>query len=165
MAQPLRLERSGAGIGGGSGDRQKHFEMLRMWRLIDELEIDEEQAIKVFPVYGRQRAHLDALEQNRRMVLAEVTQQLREDAEDDDLRVSIRKVRAAEEAIATSQEDFAKELASLLTVRQQARLLLFDANFRTDLVDIVRRMRNGGDVPLTEGVTRPGGGRGKPWEQ
>lgn len=153
VAQPPQLERM--------GDRPKHFAMLRMWRLVDELEIDEDQAMRVFPAFRRQRVQQDSLEKQRRDLLAVVTRQLREEADDDALQASIRNVRTAEEAIELSQAAFDKELAKLLTTRQQARLLLFDATFRTDLVDIVRRMRGAGEGPGSEGMSGPGGGRGR----
>jgi len=152
-AQPPRLERM--------GDRQKHFAMLRMWRMVDELEIDEDQAMRVFPAFRRQRVQQDSLEKQCRDLLAVVTRQLGEQGNDDELQASIRNVRAAQEAIKLSQAAFDKELAKLLTTRQQARLLLFDSTFRTDLVDIVRRMRGAGEGPGSEGMPGPGGGRGR----
>jgi len=149
-AQPSRLERM--------GDRQKNFAMLRMWRLVDELEIDEDQAMRVFPAFRRQRVQHDSLEKHHRQLLDVVTMQLDEEVNDDALQVSIRNVRAAEEAIELSRSAFDQELAKLLTTRQQARLLLFDSTFRTDLADIVRRMRGaGGRGPAGEGMLGPGG--------
>jgi len=63
---------------------------------------------------------------------------------------------------------FEEDLSELLTTQQKARLLLFESTFRTDLVDIVRRVRgtdaDGG--PGMEGrPERGGGGRGRLWGQ
>lgn len=164
--QPTMLERM-------SGKKREHLELLRMWRLVDKLEIDEEQATKVFPAFRRQRTQRDTLEQRRRSLLALVTRQLQEEVGDDDLLTSIHKVHAAQEDIDRSEAAFEKELAKLLTTRQQARLLLFDSTFRTDLMEIVRRMRGaGGDgypgregLPGRGGMPGRGGGRSKPWSQ
>ena len=41
-----------------SGKKREHLELLRMWRLVDKLEIDEEQAMSVFPAFHRQRPAL-----------------------------------------------------------------------------------------------------------
>ena len=43
--QPTMLERM-------SGKKREHLELLRMWRLVDKLEIDEEQAMTVFPAFA-----------------------------------------------------------------------------------------------------------------
>jgi hypothetical protein len=143
--------------------RKQHLELLRMWRLVDELEIDEEQATRVFPAFRRQRVHTDSLEQRRRALLSVITRQLKEQAEDDELNSTMGKVRAIEDVIAQSQKAFDKKLDKLLMPRQRARLLLFDSTFRTDLVDIVRRMRGGSmeGYPRSEGMPGRGGGRGK----
>jgi hypothetical protein len=145
------------------GDRQKHFEMLRMWRLVEELEIDEAQAMKVFPAFRRHRVLQDSLKQRHRRLLSVVTSQLEEQVDDETLQVSIRNVQQATEAIDRAETAFEEDLAKLLTTRQQARLLLFDSSFRMDLVDIVRRMRGGGG-PTGEGPGRVGG-RGPRWEE
>lgn len=142
--------------------RKQHLELLRMWRLVDELEIDEQQATRVFPAFRRQRAQTDSLEQRRRALLGVITRQLKEQADDEALQSTMVKVRDIEEVIAQSKKAFHRKLDKLLTPRQQARLLLFDSIFRTDLVDIVRRMRGGGPEgrPGSEGLPGRGGGRG-----
>ena len=53
-------------------------------------------------------------------------------------------LRAVRTQIDEEKARFEGRLEDLLTTRQQARLLLFDSSFRSDLVDIVRRMRSAG---------------------
>ena len=72
-----------------SGKKREHLELLRMWRLVDKLEIDEEQAMSVFPAFHRQRTERETLEKRRRSLLAVVTRQLKEEVADDDLLASI----------------------------------------------------------------------------
>jgi G:T/U-mismatch repair DNA glycosylase len=149
------------------GNKKQHFELLRMWRLIDELEIDEEQAMKVFPAFRRHHVERDSLSKRNRALLAVISRQLKEEAPESDLQVSIRKVRDLRAAMAKQQQLMAEDLSELLTTQQQARLLLFESTFRTDLVDIVRRVR-GTDAegpPGMEGRPERGGGRGRLWGQ
>lgn len=162
-----------------SGKKREHLELLRMWRLVDKLEIDEEQAMSVFPAFHRQRTERETLEKRRRSLLAVVTRQLKEEVGDDDLLASIHKVHAVEDDIKRSEAAFSKELANLFSTRQQARLLLFDSTFRTDLMEVVRRMRGAGfdgrpgreavpghgDVMGRGGMPGRGGGRSKLWSQ
>lgn len=149
------------------GNKKQHFELLRMWRLIDELEIDEEQAMKVFPAFRRHHSERDSLSKRNRELLAVLSRQLKEEAADSDLQTTIGKVRDVRADIAEQQLLFEKDLSELLSTQQQARLLLFESTFRTDLVDIVRRVR-GTDAegpPGMEGRPERGGGRGRLWGQ
>lgn len=135
LAQPPRLA--------GMEDRRQQFELLRMWRLVDELGIDEQQAERVFPVFRRHRASRDSLTQARHQVLARLRQQLDTQADEEALTASIEQARAAEAEEQRAEQAFAEELSTLLSTRQQAQLLLFDATFRSELQDVVRRMRGG----------------------
>ena len=147
----------------GKGDRKQNFELLHMWRLVDELEIDEEQAMRVFPAFRRHKVQRDSLERRHRVLLAVIKRQLAEDTEDDALLASMRKVSAAGDEIEDAKKAFQTDLARLLSARQQAKLLLFEMTFRTDLVDLVRRSRGAGGEgpPRHEGMPGRGGVPGR----
>lgn len=150
------------------GNKKQQFKLLRMWRLVDELEIDEEQAMKVFPAFRRHHAERDSLSKRNRALLAVISRQLKEEASESDLHASIQKVRGIRASMAEEQLLFEEDLSELLTTQQQARLLLLESTFRTDLVDIVRRVR-GTDADGPPGMEgrpeRGGGGRGRLWGQ
>ena len=141
--------------GGPPGPAREHLELLRMWRLIDHLGLDEAQAAKVFPVFRRQREARESLTAERRQVLASLKQKLDEGASDGELREAIAQARQMETRLREAEAASEKELADLLSVEQQARLLLFDATFRADLREMVRSMRGAG----------PGREAHPPWEE
>lgn len=138
------------------GERAQHMELLRMWRLVDALEIDEEQAMRVFPAFREHRATVDSLQKTSRSLQAALKKQLEGDVEDDELEAAMQSLRKVRAQIDAEKESFETRLSGLLTTRQQAQLLLFDTDFRNDLVNIVRRIRGGGAM---EGSSR-GRGRG-----
>lgn len=125
-------------------NRKEHFELLRMWRLVDELAIDEQQAERVFPVFRRHRVQRDSLAMVRIRALTRLRKQLEGDADEAELSALILQARAAAVELRQAEEGFAAELTTVLSTRQQAQLLLFDSSFRSDLQDVVRRMRGGG---------------------
>lgn len=129
----------------GTGPRRERLELLRMWRLVEELGIDEQQAAKVFPVLRRHRVAHEELEARHRELLASLRQQLDTGAGDDVLLASIQRVQASVKELREHEASLPGELAGTLSAAQQARLLLFDQSFRTDLRDMVRRMRFGGE--------------------
>ena len=153
-------------MGGPPPEAREHMEMLRMWRLVDHLELDEAQAAKVFPAYRRQREARQALARERREVLNALRAQLQQGADDDQLRAAMAAVRGVEQRILEAEVSFRDELAGMLTVPQQARLLLFEDTFRSDLRDMVRRMRGGPPGgppggPTDEGPEGPEGPAGE----
>ena len=133
-------------------DRQQ-MELMRMWRLVNALQIDETQAAKVFPVFSRIRRQRGELTNQLRTLRVGLQEQLNQEASEQELLSQMRKIRVAEGEVVQLQEDFKKQLEGVLTTRQQARLMLFDDNFRQDLQSMVRRMRGlggrgGGSGPL-----------------
>jgi Spy/CpxP family protein refolding chaperone len=128
----------------GGAERPEHVEMLRMWRLVDELEISEAQAVRVFPAFRAHRAEMDSLSQKRRVLQSALAEQLEAGADDDELLASMATLSAVDDEVEALKARFRTDLGELLTVRQRAKLLLFDATFRSDLMDVVRRLRDVG---------------------
>ena len=143
----------------------QRMELLRMWRLVDELEIDEAQAEKLFPVWSRHRRLRDELRADRKRLTDELGKLLdKEDVEDAALEKQIGDIRALDRKSDETKTAMQKDIAQLLTVRQQARLLLFDESFRGDLREIVRMFRRG----PSSGRRGPRSGSewpGPPWDR
>lgn len=139
----------------GTAPRRERLELLRMWRLVEELGIDEQQAEKVFPVLRRHRVAHEALAARHRELLASLRQQLDSGAGDDVLLASIDQIQVSAKELREHEASLPGELAGSLSTAQQARLLLFDQSFRTDLRDIVRRMRFGGQEPPGDEMPPP----------
>ena len=137
-------------------DRQRpdrQMELMRMWRLVNALQIDETQAAKVFPVFSRIHRQRGELTNQIRTLRVGLQEQLNQEASEQDLLSQMRKISVAEGQVIQLQKDLKKQLEGVLTTRQQARLMLFADNFRQDLQSMVRRMRGqggrgGGSGPL-----------------
>ncbi|MEE2659097.1 MAG: hypothetical protein VX733_11370 [Candidatus Latescibacterota bacterium] len=119
----------------------QHLELLRMWRLVDELQLDEAQARKVFPVMSRLRREIKELRKNRLGLERELAADLESGADDSRLEAQIERVRVAGRAIRDCRSRIHGELDAVLTLRQRAQLLLFEDTFRSELREIVSRMR------------------------
>lgn len=122
---------------------REQLAMVRMWRLVSELEIDEAQATRVFPAYSQHQQAQQELLAQRQHLRKKLRQQLAAAGDDDELLAQMTKIRAVDEEIATLESDFEKRLSKMLSPRQQAQLILFEDTFRSDLRDTVRRMRGG----------------------
>ncbi|HLE42036.1 MAG TPA: hypothetical protein VI956_11060 [Nitrospirota bacterium] len=165
--------------GGGppSGERReeirKKIEAIRIWRLTDELKLDEKTAARFFPV-------LSSLTQRRHELLRENMETERE------LRLYLEAGRPDEKKIKTALDKMEKihhEMTRLtekeidatkeyLTVEQQARYYLFQQDFQREMREMISGARGGGqgqrgpgtqggqdqrDMRGTGGNQRPGG--------
>tara|TARA_B100000029_G_scaffold188057_1_gene185583 strand:+ start:32 stop:493 length:462 start_codon:yes stop_codon:yes gene_type:complete len=151
---------------------QGRVELLRLWRLVDELGIDADQAVGIFPVWSQHNRERQELGNRRARIEEQVAEMLESDVGDEaesELLELIGALRQLEEEAAGIKRSFRDRMADLLTVRQQARFLLFEDRFRLDLRELVRdvrhlRSRRGGGLG-GEGGDREGRGqrRGTWW--
>ena len=125
----------------------ERLELLRVWWLVDELQIDSEQAVLVFPVWSEHNRQRRELRDRRERVGAQVMELLQTKAgEDGDVDAAlsdhIRQLREIEIEASGLSGRFHDQMGQVLSLRQQARMLLFEDRFRRDLKGLVREMRN-----------------------
>jgi Spy/CpxP family protein refolding chaperone len=140
------------------GMSAERVEMLKLWRIIDELEIEEKQAAQLFPYWSKNQRDKRSLGDERRQATHTLHQLLQsEDTDDGELEKQIGMIRVIDQRVFELNMAFRDGLKKHLDARQRARLMVFEERFRGDLRDMVRgfrRMRPDGDG------TRSGGGWG-----
>ena len=115
----------------------ERMQLIKLWRLVDELEVDEEQAATLFPVWSKhERARKGIID--RRKAAAEELSKLLEADSDKEIEAQLGKVRDIDAEIQRLDRDFKERLGGILSISQQARLLLFEDRFRSDLRNLVR---------------------------
>ncbi len=151
-----------AGRGGPADDAKrdevrKKVEAVRMWRLIEDLKIDEKTSTQL-------ASFLSSIEEKRRSLMKANVATMR------DLRAAVkserpdeRKLRPLLDKIEKIQNELVglreKEIAGIkgmLTVEQQARYLVFQQQFRREVRGMIEGARGG------QGQGRPGAGQGGP---
>ena len=126
---------------GGQGMSPKRLEMLKLWRIIDELEIEEQQAAELFPYWSKSQRDKRALGDQRREATRSLHDLLEAGAGDAELEKQIEAIREIEERAHLLDKRFRDGLRKYLDVRQQAQLMVFEERFRGDLRDMVRGFR------------------------
>ena len=143
----------------------ERLHLLRLWKLVDELKIDEAQAQKVFPVWSRhQRQRLEVRADQQRVAKELVTLLDGDDVDEGALGERIEEMRQLKRRAHKMESGMNEELTKLLSVEQQARLLLFDQRFRGDLMQIIRGVR-GRFRGMRGGMSDRGARRGSPWPE
>ena len=137
--------------GGRSRDR---VQFLKMWRLVDQLEIDVDQAAVLFPLLSQHHRKMDEMRDRRKQAARELRHLLGgESPKDSELLAAMEKVADLESRLRVTDDEFKQRLESHLTVRQRAKLVLFSDHFRRDLREMV------------EGMRANEGGRGSRWRE
>ena len=118
------------------------IQFLKMWRLVDQLEIDVNQAAVLFPLLSQHHRKMDELRVRREQASRDLRNILRgESPEDSELLAAMEGVTDLDRQVRVTEVEFNKSLESHLTVRQRAKLVLFSDHFRRDLREIVEGMR------------------------
>ena len=118
------------------------MEMLKLWRIIDELEIEEEQAAELFPYWSKHQRDKRELVGERLQATRALHHLLMEEGVSDaDIEKQIDEIRGIDRRVEEQESEFRDGLEKRLSVRQQARLIVFEQRFRGDLRDMVRGFR------------------------
>ncbi len=123
----------------------KRIEMLKMWRLTKELNLDESMAAKVFPLMNRfDRKRMD-LEIERFRLMRELRGMIREDisSEDRDKRIEdiMKRLDENREALHRLRREERRALRKIFTPRQMAQYLLFQKRFEREIKHLIRKHR------------------------
>jgi len=118
------------------------IKMLRTWRLIDELDLTDEQSARFFPIMKEFDRRQEELNHGRRRIINELVDVLREEKPSEKkLQEKIAAIRKNGAQLRKNREDFFDKAAKILSLKQQAQLILFQERFERNLKDIIRDIR------------------------
>jgi len=109
------------------GDDRGRMQMYAIWKLTENLDLDEKQAEVFFPKLNSHKAEMEEMGKERRNIWADVVVKARkgEKVTDKELEIARNKSKALEKKINAEKEKFANGLADVLTNEQQ---VLFHSN-------------------------------------
>jgi len=116
--------------------------LMRMWKLTEYLNLDEETSAKLFPILNRYDDQRLALNEERVGQLKEIKAELDKETPDEkklgQLLTKAEELRLKMEKI---NQDEWNELKKVLSVKQQAKMLLFYRNFDRELYRMMRERK------------------------
>ncbi len=128
----------------------ERIERLRKVRLIEMLDLKEDQSVRFF---ARMNDHDKARRELRRQkgeVLDRIERLVRNHADDSEFEKEYPEVRAIDAKLAEENWNFFDSLKDILTPEQRGKYLLFERHFEVELREAMReamRMRHGADGP------------------
>jgi Spy/CpxP family protein refolding chaperone len=121
--------------------RRKHLEQFRTLKLLELLDLDEEQEVAFITSYRSVRKARQALDSKREELLDELATGLREESVSEDrIKQIAHKLRNADEEKLELQTSFLGKMEKVLRPEQYGKLLVFQGRFEMELLKATRGM-------------------------
>jgi Spy/CpxP family protein refolding chaperone len=136
------------GPGGGPEMRERmkeRIKTIKIWKLTEEVNLTSEQSEKFFPVYNEFQNSMMELEKKRFELLKELDELADlSDVADQKLIEKINNIESINEDDKKLKSKFLNDISSILSVRQQAKLLIFEEHFKRRMQEMIQDVRRGG---------------------
>ena len=128
------------------GDDRGRMQMYAIWKLTENLDLDEKQAEVFFPKLNSHKAEMEEMGKERRNIWADVVVKARkgEKVTDKELEIARNKSKALEKKINAEKEKFANGLGDVLTNEQQVLFHIFGHEMVSDAKERMRDHRKRG---------------------
>ena len=129
------------------GDDRGRMQMYAIWKLTENLDLDEKQAEVFFPKLNSHKAEMEEMGKERRNIWADVVVKARkgEKVTDKELEIARNKSKALEKKINAEKEKFGNGLADVLTNEQQVLFHIFGHEMVSDEKERMRDHRERGN--------------------
>ena len=122
-------------------DDRGRMEMYAIWKLTENLDLDEKQAEVFFPKLNSHKAKMEEMGKERRDIWEDIVLKAKkgEKVTDKELEIARNKTKALEKKVAAEKEKFADGLSGVLSNEHQ---VLFQISGREMVNDVKQRMRD-----------------------
>ncbi len=121
---------------------RERIELMKMWKLTEALDLDEETAAKLFPLLREQEEKARELREKRHELFRQMNDEVAKDNPDSKaLRQMIEKFKQNERDAVEMRNKRLDELSKLLDDTQMAKLILFVPKFKRHVRDMICEAR------------------------
>jgi hypothetical protein len=127
-------------------DRRGRMEMYAIWKLTENLNLDEKQAEVFFPKLNSHKSKMEEMGKERRDIWEDIILKARkgEKVTDKELETARNKSKGLDKKINTEKEKFANGLVDVLTNEQQVLFHIFGREMVSDAKERMRDHRERG---------------------
>ena len=128
---------------GPSPKMMERIETLKMWKLTEALDLNEQQTAKLFPLMTSFRKRQDSLRQVMESDIKQLKDAIDNNADSSEISDIIGEIVDIKDAQCRNEADFYSELQGILTIEQQGKFILFEIDFRRKMMDLIRDFHRG----------------------
>ncbi len=130
--------------GGPPPDVLEKLEMIKMWKLTDALDLTEEQAAKLFPAMKDFRRAREERRKRELELVGELREAVDQGADTAEIMAILDELQSIKAQECQAEAQFMTKMRSILSARQQAEYVLFEAAFRKRMIELLREFHRGG---------------------
>lgn len=122
---------------------RERIQTMKIWKLTEEVGLSSEQSERFFPVYNRYQKALEDLDIKRGELLNRLERMTDDSGSSDkEIEEAVRALNDIPRQILAERDKFFKEISSILPLKQQARLTVFEERFKQRLQQFIREIRH-----------------------
>ncbi len=144
LSSPAVLSQPGPGPGQGPMREKirQRIRTIKIWQLTEAVGLTPEQSEKFFPVYNKHQEIIHNLESEKQEALRRLSSLTDDpDASDDDINKAMTKIDDFGRRSMEMRQDYMEEVSTVLSFRQQGKLLVFEEDFKRKLQELRRELR------------------------
>jgi len=122
-------------------DPRDIIEKVRIYRLTEELDLTEEQAVKFFTRLKELRKIEKDYHKTKAEILIELRNLLKSGGDDDEILAVIKKYEDLNKEKSIGQKKQFEEIKKILTPTQQASYLIFQDEFEREIREMIKEVR------------------------
>ena len=120
---------------------REKLEALRVWRLTEELNLSEDQSAQFFPKLKQLRQVKDDFRAQRGVLMDELTAELaKKPPATARLKAALDSLQTIEDNRRAIEARVKHEIGQILTIEQQARMTVFQANFERQTRRVIKQI-------------------------
>lgn len=121
-----------------------NIEDLRFLKLMETLELNEEQSETFLPIFYTFRKDMKSLHGERRALVDSLKEMAAGPDDEERIKSGLFRLRENQKQILARQNEFLTTCETILTTRQLARLVVFQERFERDMLESLREFRKRG---------------------
>lgn len=119
------------------------MENLRLLKLLEAVDLTEEQSAKFIPLFQSYRKDFKASLDERRELVGRLVDLVDSNATDEQLNAGIQKLTDLKDKMLKQRDDFLSKCRGILTTKQVAKLVIFQERFEREILKSLKEFRQG----------------------
>ncbi len=123
------------------GKRWDRIEEFKKLKMIEELNLNEEESVKFYSKYNQLISQFRDIEKEKRKSIDELDKIINDPNRSAELGKKVEYIESLEQKLLSNRINFISDIKHILSMEKVARYLVFERNFQRELQNIVRDSR------------------------
>lgn len=132
------------GRGPGHEKMRERIKTIKIWQLTETVGLTTEQSEKFFPIYNKHQNDHEKLDQERLALLKKLDELSNQtDVSESEIKKTLDELTMIDNRMIALRKSFLDEISGVLSIKQVAKLLVFEERFKRRLQENIRDIRRG----------------------